>query len=50
MIVAVDGRPTPTLESSSLMEGYRPGVEAEVTLERAGEQRKIRTTPLPPPS
>lgn len=51
MIVAVDGRPTPTLgEFLSLMEGYRPGVEVEVTLERAGEQRKIRTTLLPPPS
>lgn len=51
MIVAVDGRPTPTLgEFLSLMEGYRPGVEVEVTLEREGKQRTIRTILLPPPS
>lgn len=50
-IVAVDGRPTPTLgEFLSLMEGYRPGMAVEVTLERDGESRKIRSTLLPPPS
>ncbi|OUU20544.1 MAG: hypothetical protein CBC13_10655 [Planctomycetia bacterium TMED53] len=50
-IVAVDGRPTPSLgELLSLLEGYRAGVEVEVTLERDGEERKIRTTLLPPPS
>ena len=51
MIVAVDGRPTPTLgEFLSLMESYRPGMTVEVTLQRNGENRKILTTLLPPPS
>ena len=51
IIIAIDGRPTPTLgEFLSLMESYRPGVEVEVTLERSGEKRTIRTTLLPSPS